>query len=85
MINDNFSQFNSTFKAKKTSQNLDLNRNSRLASESKQWRNYLNISKFMKLPLDFSLIRSLEDSGFVFDKVRITSRTFYGNGNFMSK
>ena len=39
----------------------------------------------MKLPIDFSSMRNNDDSGFVFDKVRITSRSFYGNGNFLSK
>ena len=70
---------------KNLNQNLMLTNNYKLLAEINNWSNILNISKLMKLPLDFSKMRNFDDSGFIFDKDRVTNKTFYGNGNFLSK
>ena len=75
---------NSSLKAKRTCGDVEPTNIVRMLSGEK-CLNYLNITKFMKLPFDFTHFHSSEDSGFVFDKVRINNRTFYGNGHFISK
>jgi len=43
------------------------------------------IDKLMKLPLDLSHLKNYDNSELSIDKERMSNRTFYGNGNFLSK
>lgn len=67
------------------SRDMSFQKNLKMIAKGKNGLHNIPITKLMNLPLDLSHIKSYENAGLNVEKERISSRTFYGNGNFLSK